>query len=245
VASFDPQPVNVPRRVMVALGFVAGFIDACTFLALFHLFVAQVTGSFVLAGTQAVEADPRALVPILAIPVFFLAGLLLALWIVGRGWRGYAALAAALLVEGALVLGFFAAMMIGSPFTHPNDPLAAAAGLLGIASMGVQSATVRLLLRGAPSTNVMTTNTTQLAIDTAEWLVAWGRRHRHPRSATDRSEYAVARRRLVSLFMTMAGFFAGTICGALGYWLAGAPCLVAALAVLAGVIAFCLRRARN
>ena len=47
----------IPRTVPSALSFVAGYVDGCTFLALFGLFVAQATGSFVIAGAQLVVAD--------------------------------------------------------------------------------------------------------------------------------------------------------------------------------------------
>ena len=43
------MPRFVPTAVPALLSFVAGYIDSCMFLALFGLFVAQVTGSFVLA----------------------------------------------------------------------------------------------------------------------------------------------------------------------------------------------------
>jgi hypothetical protein len=46
--------------------------------------------------------------------------------------------------------------------------------------MGMQSALVRLLVQGSPSTSVMTTNTTQLAIDTTEFLLAWRLRRSAP-----------------------------------------------------------------
>jgi uncharacterized membrane protein YoaK (UPF0700 family) len=39
------------RTVPLVLGFVAGYVDGCTFVALFGLFVAQVTGSFVIVGS--------------------------------------------------------------------------------------------------------------------------------------------------------------------------------------------------
>src|SRR5258708_1220592 len=47
----------VPRTVPALLSFAAGFVDACTFLALFGLYVAQVTGSFVVAGAEIVTHD--------------------------------------------------------------------------------------------------------------------------------------------------------------------------------------------
>jgi uncharacterized membrane protein YoaK (UPF0700 family) len=56
MASLNVQAIAVPRMVPVSLGFVAGFVDACTFFALFRLFVAQVTGSFVIARVQATLA---------------------------------------------------------------------------------------------------------------------------------------------------------------------------------------------
>ena len=47
----------VPRIVPALLSFAAGYVDACTFLALFGLYVAQVTGSFVVAGAELVAHD--------------------------------------------------------------------------------------------------------------------------------------------------------------------------------------------
>ena len=81
------QAVVVPRTLPVCLGFVAGFIDACTFSALFRLFVAQVTGSYVVASAQFVEFDKTMLVPVLAIPTFFLTGMGVTLVVAGPGLR--------------------------------------------------------------------------------------------------------------------------------------------------------------
>jgi Protein of unknown function (DUF1275) len=44
----QPLPLSMP----VLLSFVAGYIDSYTYLGLFGLFVAQVTGSFVIAGAE-------------------------------------------------------------------------------------------------------------------------------------------------------------------------------------------------
>ena len=48
------MPRPMPPTVSLLLSFVAGYVDSCTFLA-FGLFVAQVTGSFVLIGAQPVS----------------------------------------------------------------------------------------------------------------------------------------------------------------------------------------------
>jgi len=44
------RAIAVPRPITVVLSVVAGYVDSCTYLGLFGVFVAQVTGSFVLAG---------------------------------------------------------------------------------------------------------------------------------------------------------------------------------------------------
>lgn len=51
-------PRSIPSGVLPLLSFVAGYVDGCTYLALFGLFVAQVTGSFVLTGAQLVTPSP-------------------------------------------------------------------------------------------------------------------------------------------------------------------------------------------
>ena len=65
------QPV--PGPVPALLGFIAGFVDICAFLGLFHIFVAQLTGSFVYAGAHMISGDHE-WVAVLAIPAFFIAG---------------------------------------------------------------------------------------------------------------------------------------------------------------------------
>jgi uncharacterized membrane protein YoaK (UPF0700 family) len=64
------RSISVPRPIPVLLSFVAGYVDSCTYLGLFGAFVAQVTGSFVLAGSLFVKSEPGALAKLLAIPFF-------------------------------------------------------------------------------------------------------------------------------------------------------------------------------
>jgi uncharacterized membrane protein YoaK (UPF0700 family) len=107
----------------------------------------------------------------------------------------------------------------------------------------VQSALVRLLMRDVASTNVMTTNTTQLAIDAAKWLIA----SHYKRVMLDdpgvQADYATIRGRFTGLFSIMASFLGGTIGGALGYRWFGLSCLLSVIAILAGVAGYCAWRA--
>jgi uncharacterized membrane protein YoaK (UPF0700 family) len=239
----NAQPLAVPRMLPVSLGFVAGFIDACTFFALFHFFVAQVTGSFVIAGGQLVELDKTMLVPVLAIPIFFLMGMSTRLLLAWSGRTGWMALTAGLAVELVVVVAFFVVGMIGAPFVYANAPLAVAASLLGLSAMGVQSALVRLLMRGVASTNVMTSNTTQLAIDAGEWLIASHDRRMMLDNPGIQADYAAIRGRFTGLLSIMVGFLGGTIGGALGYRWFGLACLISAIAILAGTVGYCAWRA--
>src|SRR5258707_472205 len=101
------------------------------------------------------------------------------------------------------------------PLAQRPAPAAVLASLFGLLAMGMQSALVRLM--GYPSTNVMTTNTTQLAIDVAELAMAWRARRRSPADATIAAEYAGVRDRLAVLGPIVLGFLAGTIAGAVAY----------------------------
>src|SRR5262249_37938308 len=47
----------VPLLMPVLLSLVAGYLDSYTYLSLFGLFAAQVTGSFVIAGAEFVTSD--------------------------------------------------------------------------------------------------------------------------------------------------------------------------------------------
>jgi uncharacterized membrane protein YoaK (UPF0700 family) len=52
------RSIVVSRRFPVLLSVVAGYVDSCTYLGLFGVFVAQLTGSLVLAGTELVKSSP-------------------------------------------------------------------------------------------------------------------------------------------------------------------------------------------
>ena len=99
--------------------------------------------------------------------------------------------------------------------------------------MGVQSAAVRLFMKMAPSTNVMTTNTTQLAIDATIVFLALCR-------CGDAGQTRESRDRLGGLLAADGGVHRGTLLGALCFQLVGvaaigAP-LVAGYALLGWVL---------
>jgi uncharacterized membrane protein YoaK (UPF0700 family) len=101
--------------------------------------------------------------------------------------------------------------------------------MLAVAAMATQNALVKLALPGAPSTAVMTTNTTQMTIDLATLL--WGR--------GEPDDLAQARRRAGATCSSVVGFVAGCAAGAVlevhcGLWALALPVILAALAVPLG-----------
>lgn len=211
----DTPPM--PRRILVLLSVLAGYVDSCTFLALFGLFVAQVTGSFVFAGTLLVAPEEGALVKLLGIPVFFVACMITVLIVRSAARRGRSAVAAALALETVLLAGLFACWLVAAPFRAPDAMPAMIASVFGLSAMGVQSALVRLLSAGGPSTNVMTTNTTQFAIDVTEVAMSWWALRRAPGDAAAAAAHARARKRFDGMWPVVLGFLVGTVSGALAY----------------------------
>src|SRR5215470_4914086 len=232
-----PRPQTVPVGVPPLLSFTAGFVDSCTVLALFGLFVAQVTGSFVLAAAAFVMHEQGAVTKVLAVPVFLMAAATTTVLAVVAQRRGRSALRFAFGLECVVLTAFLVAVLAGAPLDHPDSVAAIAASLLGLFAMGAQSATVRLLMRNMPSTNVMTTNTTQLAIDATELILAWQARRRAPADAAAAAAYAEARADLARLVPIMAGFLLGTVIGTLAYVVTGLWALLAPLAIMFAIFA--------
>ena len=233
-----PVATEPPRAVPILLAAVAGCMDACTFLGLFGFFVAQVTGSYVLAGAHWVAGWPGA-AALLAVPVFFAGGVAATLAAIVGQVVARCALAAALALETLLLIGVVAAFAASSPFGTPEAASAVAASMFGLAAMGVQSALVRLLMRGVASTNVMTTNTSQIAIDATQ--LAWAWLCRHDESAEAIHQREVCRRRLYSGLPLPLGFLAGTALGAVAFTTAGYLVLLAPAVAIGGLTLWAVR----
>jgi len=233
-----PVATEPPRAVPILLAAVAGFVDACTFLGLFGFFVAQVTGSYVLAGAHPVAGSPGAAV-LLAVPVFFGGDVAATLAAIAGHAVARRALAAALALETLLLIGFAVTFAAGSLFAGPESTPAIAASMFGLAAMGVQSASVRLLMRGVASTNVMTTNTSQIAVDATQ--LAWARLCRGDESAEIAHQREVRRRRLSGSLPLPLGFLAGTVVGAVAFARAGDLVLAAPAIVVGGLTLWAAR----
>lgn len=221
VAAMTQTPAPLPRAIPPLLSFVAGYVDSVTFLALFGFFAAQVTGSFVVAAAELVVNDRGVLVKMLAIPAFMLGCVLCAVIIIARRGTSKSSLPLVLGLEALLLLGFALLMLYSWPVTDPDSVRGGIAGLLSAAAMGVQSTLVRLLLRGVPQTNVMTGNSTQLAIEATEIVYAKLKPGLAASNPALAAELAQARKRFATVFAVWSGFLIGAMLGALAYAFAG------------------------
>src|SRR5260370_34596183 len=123
------KPRSVPPVMPPLLSFVAGYVDSCTFLALFGLFIAQVTGSFVLLSAQLVTHDRGGAVNVAALPVFFLAGVATTVMVRSAERRRRDPLPALLALEGGLLAGLLAFWHAGCPLRGPHTPAVLSARL--------------------------------------------------------------------------------------------------------------------
>jgi len=216
---------------MFLLSFVAGYVDACTFLGLFGLYVAQLTGSFVIAGTEPFVHETGFLLKALAIPVFVLAAAATTVLTSVMPSTRQSAWPWVLGLESVLLIAFLWIGLTDGPLDDLDRPAALMAGLCGLAAMGVQSASVRLLAHGAPSTNVMTTNTTQFAIDATQLLLARFR-SRTAEKFLPAPDAAEVKQRFAGTMRVMVGFFVGVVLGALAFRLFGFICLAPVIGIL-------------
>jgi len=214
----QPAATDYPPGVPGLLAFVAGFVDVTTFLAFNGLFVAQATGSLVVAGS-AFETGEATFVKVAAIPMFFLAGIATTLVVRAFGEEREQAFALTLLGEAGIV-----GAMVLSAILLPHG--AALGPLFGLAAMGVQSALARLLVAGYGSTNVMTSNITQLSIDIETALAGYmtGRPDREALGGAER------------VGLVVVTFTLGVVVGSIAYnvlGMAGLMLMVATLVAMA------------
>jgi uncharacterized membrane protein YoaK (UPF0700 family) len=213
------------------LSIIAGSTDVIGFLGLGGLFTAHITGNLVILAARVVDGNPAPLTYVLSVPVFMVALGLTRLFACSVERLRVPSLTPLLLLQLLLLGTFLAIGSTAGPRIDPNAPMLILAGMLGVSAMAVQNALVRISLKGAPSTAVMTTNITLFTLDVGEMLLA-----------RDSSEIIKARRRAKQTWPAIAGFLLGCVLGGSGEALIGLRWLVlpaglAAVALALGIAA--------
>ncbi|WGD50104.1 DUF1275 family protein [Bradyrhizobium sp. CB1650] len=191
------------KLLVFVLSVIAGSVDIIGFLGLGGLFVAHITGNIVVLAARLVAGDQASLAHLIAVPLFVAALALSRLLATGLERIRISSLMPLLLLQFVLLLGFFDICFDAGRSIDPNSPRMIFAGMLGVSAMAVQNALVRVSLKGAPSTAVMTTNITLFTMDVVRMLLRG-----------DASGVAGARHRAGNTWPAIAGFFLGCILGA-------------------------------
>ncbi|WOD13666.1 YoaK family protein [Paraburkholderia kirstenboschensis] len=213
------------------LAAIAGFVDTLSFVALFGLFTAHVTGNFVLIGAGMAGFGRGVLLKLIVFPAF-IGGVVVSALLVRSLSEKHACQGARLLhaVQAVLMFGYCLAGVWATPVSQPESLSVTVAGVIGAFAMGVQNAHPKLIRRpGVPNT-VMTGNVTQAILDVVDMLSA----------DTAESVRATARARFATMMPAIVAFAIGAAAGALGYrytgfWALLAPaCALVALALTTG-----------
>ena len=208
----------------VLLAFTSGYVDTLTFVALFGLFSAHITGNFVLIASSIVEFRLGLWMKLLAVPVFVMAAVGTRMFIIRRERHSREAAAHVLFAQAALLFLFMMAGTQYAPFPHHNSPSAILTGLLAVAAMAIQNTAARTFFSDMPPTTVMTGNLIQVIVDIVDIA------HAH-------TGVEAKRARLARLAPMLLAFIVGTLGGALayvwvGYWAAAVPIVVIGAASL-------------
>lgn len=237
----EPLPASMP----MLLSFVAGYVDSYTYLALFGLFAAQVTGSFVIAGAEIVTHDYGIAGKLVAIVAFLVAAAVSAALITVLPGSGGGKLPLMLGLETVLLGAFAAMLLFGRPIEGAADWYGIVAGVFAAMAMGAQSVLVRLLMKGIPQTNVMTGNITQLGIETTALVIAWRRLAREPHSRNAARDFAAVRARLRVVLSVAIGFLCGAASGAVVFAATNARGAPAAVVIVGALALWSLYRERR
>lgn len=211
------------KREDTSLAAIAGYVDTLSFVALFGLFTAHVTGNFVLIGAGTAGFGQGVFMKLMAFPAFVV-GVVITSVIArsapaapGRAaWRIYA-------VQAALMLAFCVAGIGAVPIVHPENTSVIVCAMLGAAAMGVRNARDRLVSRpGSVPNTVMTGNVTQVMLDAFEVLTP----------STSPEAKATSRARLERMVPAVVAFAWGAVAGALAYRRVGFMALLLPFAAL-------------
>jgi uncharacterized membrane protein YoaK (UPF0700 family) len=191
------------RTLPFLLSVIAGATDVISFLGLDGLFTAHITGNLAILAAHVVSGGTAPLSAMLSVPIFMAALGLARLFAAGLEAMGLASLRPLLGVQFLLLVGFLILCLIAGPQLDPKAAIATVAAMLGVSAMAVQNAMVRISLKGAPATAVMTTNITLLTIDAGDILIG-----RNPK------DVAKARSRARHTWPAVVGFAVGCTLGA-------------------------------
>jgi uncharacterized membrane protein YoaK (UPF0700 family) len=206
-----PRPQDATPALL--LSFVGGYVDTFSFVTLFGLFTAHVTGNFVLVGAAMAGHGHAGIVgKLLALPAF-VAAVAATRWLQRR--QVLATAASLVRAQLAVLVAFMAAGLAAGPFDDGDAAAAICVGLVGVVAMAIQNTASRTVFAHLSPSTVMTGNVTQVTVDLVDLL-------QHDAEAGAIAA-RVARLWPPILAFATGAIAAGLLCGELGFWALLAP----------------------
>ena len=160
----DPRHGPLPL-LLVLLTVVTGLVDAVSYLALGHVFVANMTGNVVFLGFAVVDAEDFSIAASLTAMTAFLLGALAGGRLGGRHGAHRGRLFAATLLVETLLVALALALVLAAAVSAPVERYLVIAALS--LAMGAQNATARSLAVPDLTTTVLTLTLTGFAADSS------------------------------------------------------------------------------
>jgi uncharacterized membrane protein YoaK (UPF0700 family) len=218
-----------------ALSFISGFVDVSCFLGLFQTFVAFITGTLIVLGSELVDAEPGVLTKIVVVAVF-LSGAI--------GWSTLIkrlrhhcrdeVIHYSLLVQAALLALVAIVGTLLSPLPGPGAWQTMLVAGIAAAAMSLQTVIMVLLLGFHPATTVMTLNVTNFIAHALGAKSA-------PRKAPGFTAGTAGGVQLKRFGFAVTGFLTGVVSGAIGYLAFGFAAIALPVAVLLFLSAWVMR----
>jgi uncharacterized membrane protein YoaK (UPF0700 family) len=217
------------RILPFVLSVIAGASEIIGVLGFDGLFTAHITGNLVMLAARIVVGNPAPASYILSVPVFMLVLLLAGVMARAIERTGRSCLQPLLLLQLLALLAFLPLGITAGPWQNSAAVLAITAGMCAVAAMAAQNALVQIALKHAPTTAVITTNTTRLILDLTVVLVGG-----------DAADVAKAKGRDLQNLPVIIGFGIGCALGAageaaVGLWSIMLPTVLALLACIIGM----------
>jgi uncharacterized membrane protein YoaK (UPF0700 family) len=203
------------RWLPPVLSFVAGYVDTTSFVALFGLFTAHITGNFVVIGAALVHSGSGIIAKLLVLSVFVLTVAAVRLLTIGLRARKREVVRTLLSLEAAFLLSFMLAGVALGPFSDADAPIAVLTGTAATVAMALQNAAMRDSLGHVHPTTMMTGNITQAVFDLIDLGCGIGDPHARE----------IMRLRTRRLLLSLAAFTLGCLLAATGVVLVGFWCL--------------------
>ncbi|MEB3795779.1 MULTISPECIES: YoaK family protein [Acinetobacter] len=188
------------------LSFVAGWINAVGFIALFGIYTNHVTGYIITASKETILGG----IGVWALLLFtFICTIGFTAWFEKRWQHKFPNILLTFLIfETIFLILFMLAGVYFGPFETLSQFGTIATAMLGIIAMGIRNAIIRTLLSSMATSTLMTGNIAQLTIDI---ITIYGL------SNTTNEEKYLAKKNISKILPTVLSFSSGAILGAIGY----------------------------